>query len=187
MCFGKQMLYRYFHGHTVCQAASSSTKRRSPWKPGRVGSSGSLSRRCIFRHLNTSQTSRIHTSSGRRPRRCEQTACSRIGPFIRAQPPALEHQPQAHHTDAAALCPMRFRSRTDGDVKAPSWHRWMMDGSPSNSKQTGCPIAPSSHCALCSCAHHLTPLYLAEGQPMHLRTNTHPASSTRNPCLLFSR
>lgn len=150
MCFGKQMLYRYFHGHTVCQTASSSTKRRSPWKPGRVGSSGSLSRRCTFRHLNTSQTSWIHTSSGRWPRRWEQTACSRIGPSIGAQPPALEHQPHVQHTHVVALCPMRFRARTDEDLKAPSWHGWILSFQQQADRLSHCTLQPLCLVQLCS-------------------------------------
>lgn len=150
MCFGKQMLYRYFHGHTVCQTASSSTKRRSPWKPGRVGSSGSLSRRCTFRHLNTSQTSWIHTSSGRWPRRWEQTACSRIGPSIGAQPPALEHQPHVQHTHVVALCPMRFRARTDEDLKAPSWHGWIISFQQQADRLSHCTLQPLCLVQLCS-------------------------------------
>lgn len=150
MCFGKQMLYRYFHGHAVCQTASSSTKRRSPWKPGRVGSSGSLSGRCILRHLNTSQTSRIHTSSGRWPRRCKRTAFSRIGPFTGAKPPALGHQPQVHHTHDVALCPMRFRDRTDGDLKAPSWHGWMISFQQQADRMSHSTLQPLCLVQLCS-------------------------------------
>lgn len=110
----------------------------------------SLSRRCIFRHLNTSQTSRIHTSSGRWPRRCEQTACSRTGPFIGAQPPALEHQPQAHHTDAVALCPTRFRARRDGDLKAPRWHGWMISFQQQADRMSQCTLQPLCLVQLCS-------------------------------------
>lgn len=180
MCFAKQMLYRYFHSHTVCQTLP---PQQRDALHGNLGGWDPLEASLADAYSGISTPVRQAGST----------------------PPLAGSRGDANSQPAFVLDPSRGPASCPGAPSPSSSHlccgsvshevqsqdRWrpqstqlarMDDLLPTASRQD-VPLHPP---CLCSSAHHLTPLYFAESQPAHPRTNMHPASSMRNFCLLFS-
>lgn len=141
MCFAKQMLYRYFHGHTVCQTLPPQQRdalhgNLGGWDPLEASLADAYSG---ISHQPDKPDPHLPWQAAEEMPAASLLSCWTLHG---AQPPALGHQAPVQHTHVVALCPMRFRARTDGDLKAPSWHGWMISFQQPAHRMSHCTLQP---------------------------------------------